>query len=230
LKAKAVLIEGYMSQAQFKVPGWTGGREPTYPLPPFSTVIGMIHHLCGWKCYHDMQVSVAGHGKIQQALEKRWKGGARSTKETEEFKERFPIRVWDGKGYVGWVSVPVYADFLSDLELRLHIAPEAEEDLSEIFDNLSHPPVYPSLGRNEDLIRIDKVEIVDICDKDSVKLDLDMYSQDKSDGCGTAYKLHKDYKIVNKRRVFNDKIVSLLPRGSEAELNVDELGNPVILI
>ena len=228
---KAVLIEGYMSQAQFRVPGWTGGRELTYPLPPFSTVIGMVHHLCGWKCYREMQVSVAGHGNLQTAIEKRWKGGgARSTKETEEFKERFPVRVWDGKAYVGWTSVPVRADFLSDLELRLHIAPESEGDLNEIFDNLSRPPVYPSLGRHEDLLRIDKVKIVNIYDKDSVKLDLDMYTQDKSDGCGTAYKLRKDYRIVNKRRVFNDKIVSILSRGVEAQLNVDELGEPVILI
>lgn len=32
----------------------------TYPLPPVSTVIGALHHACGYKKYHDMSVSVQG--------------------------------------------------------------------------------------------------------------------------------------------------------------------------
>lgn len=35
--------------------------KETYPLPPYSTVIGMIHKACDFKEYHDMQISIQGN-------------------------------------------------------------------------------------------------------------------------------------------------------------------------
>ena len=32
----------------------------TYPLPPYSTVIGAIHKACGYTDYHTMKVSIQG--------------------------------------------------------------------------------------------------------------------------------------------------------------------------
>lgn len=163
---KAVLIESYLEMAQFKPPICHGTLELTYPLPPFSTVIGMVHRLCRWKTYHPMDVSVCGSGHPNNhTIEKRWKGGCVSGKETEEFKNRFPVRVKSGEKYVGWVSVPVTSYFVSDLHLRIHIAPEKDEDLDTIYQSLYYPFEFPSLGRHEDLMRIDKVEIVDIHDE-----------------------------------------------------------------
>lgn len=41
----------------------------TYPLPPYSTVIGAIHNACGYKEYHPMQVSIQGkYGSMQRRL------------------------------------------------------------------------------------------------------------------------------------------------------------------
>lgn len=34
--------------------------KETYPLPPYSTVIGMIHKACDFQEYHDMQISIQG--------------------------------------------------------------------------------------------------------------------------------------------------------------------------
>lgn len=36
-------------------------NKMTYPLPPFSTIIGAIHNACGYTKYHDMDVSVQGN-------------------------------------------------------------------------------------------------------------------------------------------------------------------------
>lgn len=45
---KAVLIEGYMEKGVFATPfSHAGKRVYTYPLPPFSTVTGMIHFCVG---------------------------------------------------------------------------------------------------------------------------------------------------------------------------------------
>ncbi|MFK4784617.1 CRISPR-associated protein Cas5 [Fusobacterium sp. MFO224] len=35
-------------------------NKMTYPLPPFSTIIGAIHNACGYKNYHDMDLSIQG--------------------------------------------------------------------------------------------------------------------------------------------------------------------------
>ena len=35
-------------------------NKMTYPLPPFSTVIGALHYACGFKVYHPMDLSIQG--------------------------------------------------------------------------------------------------------------------------------------------------------------------------
>lgn len=35
-------------------------NKMTYPLPPFSTVIGALHNACGYKEYHPMELSIQG--------------------------------------------------------------------------------------------------------------------------------------------------------------------------
>ncbi len=227
---KAVLIEGYMKTAHFNVPTWTGKMELTYPMPPFSTVIGMVHNLCGWKMYHGMDISIAGKGTYNRGLETRWKGGAFSSKETVDFKKRFPVRIKEKEGFTGWVDVPVCTDFISDLMLRLHIVTEKEEDLGIIYDNMKYPKEYPSLGKHGDIIRIDNIETVEISEEEKeIQLDYDMYSQNDKYG-GTYYNLHKNYEIVRDRRIFNNKRVIVLSAGQKVISQFDEHGNPVFLI
>lgn len=38
-------------------------NKMTYPLPPFSTVIGALHNICGFKEYHPMDISIQGDYK-----------------------------------------------------------------------------------------------------------------------------------------------------------------------
>lgn len=38
----------------------TNINKMTYPLPPFSTVIGAMHYVCGYKEYHPMDISIQG--------------------------------------------------------------------------------------------------------------------------------------------------------------------------
>lgn len=41
----------------------------TYPLPPYSTVIGALHKACGYTSYHPMQVSIQGkYGSLKQRM------------------------------------------------------------------------------------------------------------------------------------------------------------------
>jgi CRISPR-associated protein Cas5t len=38
-------------------------NKMTYPLPPFSTVIGALHNICGFREYHPMDISIQGDYK-----------------------------------------------------------------------------------------------------------------------------------------------------------------------
>lgn len=96
-------------------------------------------------------------------------GGLRAKSESskERLKERSTVIFHNGDEDVGVVKVIERIDFLADVTLRIHIAPQSEEDINTIFNSLSFPPVFPSLGDYGDLIRIDSVKIVDISDAES---------------------------------------------------------------
>ncbi len=56
---KALRIILTQSSANYKKEE-TVKNKMTYPLPPFSTVIGALHNACGYKTYHPMDISVQG--------------------------------------------------------------------------------------------------------------------------------------------------------------------------
>ena len=56
---KAIKFKIYQSLVNYKVPTSFQLKE-TFPLPPFSTIIGMIHSICDFKEYKRMKVSVSG--------------------------------------------------------------------------------------------------------------------------------------------------------------------------
>lgn len=62
---KAIRVKLYQDLVNYKKPISFQLKE-TYPLPPPSTVIGMVHNLCGYTEYHKMDVSIQGkyHAKV----------------------------------------------------------------------------------------------------------------------------------------------------------------------
>ena len=229
---KAVKIEAYMSTAHFRLPKMLQLRA-SYPLPPYSTVIGMIHHLCKWKEYHPMDVSVAGKGYpfFDKAVTI-WEGGMFSTKINDDFKKRFSVHVPVSRGYVGMMKKPHAVEFIGDLTLRLHIAPNDPDELEEIYNALDYPCEYPCLGKRNDFLRIDRLSIVDIEDeRKTVQLDMPAYvpRSELSDGVGTIFYLHKDYYVNNRGfRKFNDVQVFMMV-GEMDDVRVDSDGDPVFL-
>ncbi len=56
---KAIRLKLYQNLVNYKKPTSFQLKE-TYPLPPYSTVIGMVHNLCEYTEYHDMDISIQG--------------------------------------------------------------------------------------------------------------------------------------------------------------------------
>lgn len=184
--------------------------KETYPLPPPSTVIGMIHRLCDYKEYHEMDVSIQGkhYSKVNDLYTiYEFKTGGKYQ------KDRHNINV-GGYGMTKGVS---NIELLVDVELLIHIVPHKQEEVKEIYEALKNPKEYPSLGRNEDLVIIDEVKKVKIIDEEleeeltldpfySAYIPEDYIKQDtisidvggkKRNLPGTKYKLSKDYTLKN---------------------------------
>ena len=57
---KVLKLKLHQKSANYNVGGSYENRM-TYPAPPLSSVIGMLHHACNWDSYHDMKISVHCH-------------------------------------------------------------------------------------------------------------------------------------------------------------------------
>ena len=151
---KAIKFKIYQNLVNYKVPTSFQLKE-TFPLPPFSSIIGMIHSLCGFKEYNRMKVSVKGKSasKVNE-LYTRYE-----FKERDTFKpERHQINV-DGLGITRGTA---HAELLVDLESTIHVIPENQELLNLILTSLKYPHKYLSLGRYEDIAYIKDIKIVDV--------------------------------------------------------------------
>lgn len=206
---RGIRIKIYQDMVNYKKPASFQLKE-TYPLPPYSTVIGMIHNMCGYQEYKPMQISVQGKyfSKVNDLYTRyEFKNGMTYDSARHQIKvNEFGI----SKGVAT-------AELLVDVELMLHVAPIDQNLVEEIYNCLKKPPEYPSLGRREDLVVIGEVKIVDIKEETIVKSE---YFQEgygayipitylRNDSVmadsyvegieypGTQYRLNKNYVLTN---------------------------------
>lgn len=206
---KAIKIKLYQNMVNYKKPNSFQLKE-TYPLPPYSTVIGMVHNLCEFTEYKEMDISIQGkyHSKVNDLYTRyEFKNGMNYE------NSRHQLQVGDYGVCRGIATI----ELLVDVELLIHIVPKEQELIEKIENAFLYPKKYPSLGRHEDIARIDEVKIVDIFEQEieeDIELDenISAYIPVKyikndivsitGDGgevrnSGTRYKLNKDYKLQN---------------------------------
>ena len=215
--SKAIRIVARQTLVNYCKPNSYIIRE-TYPLPPYSTVIGMIHAICGFDSYHPMKVSVQGSfGSTVSDLYQRYTFG---NIKFDESRHQFSV-LSDGKE-VGITRGLGYTETIGELEMILHIVPEQEEDYMLILEGLDHPKVFPALGRHDDLLNICSFELVDLTLSNkklpllnhayvpleqleqSIRASADVHQVAR----GTVYKLRKTFKINPKtnRREWTETI------------------------
>lgn len=202
---KAIRLKLKQNLVNYKQPTSIKVRE-SYPLPPYSTVIGMVHNACDYTEYHPMKVSVQGkyHSVVDDlAYKYSFKSG------TIEKKRDYAFVTED----TGVYKTPLYQNLLVDVELIIHIVPQDQKLVEEIFDAFKTPREYISLGRREDLVVIDEVKIVEVEEVDEesfIEFDNNYrayipfrYLKEK---IGTVYNLNKNYETVNCNTDKNPKI------------------------
>lgn len=233
---KAVRIRLNQDLANYKTPISFQIKE-SYPLPPYSTIIGMVHNMCKYTQYIDMDVSVQGKyiSKVNDLYTRyEFKNGMKYD------SSRHQLNV-DGFGIGRGVAT---AELLSQVELLIHIKPKDESKVQEIYEAFEKPWEYPSLGRREDIAIITELKITDIVNEEieeNIYMDEDYFAyipinyinnQDSSKSRkynylkdsiytsnlknntfvtnrGTRFLISKDYYIVNYGNTKKEKNVRL---------------------
>lgn len=224
---KAIKLRLWQDMVNYKKPTSFQLKE-TYPLPPYSTVIGMVHSLCGYTEYKSMLVSVQGKyfSKVNDLYTR------------YEFKNAMKYESGRHQIQVGEYGVSrgvATAELLVDVELLLHIAPKDQSLVGEIYNAFVKPREYPSLGRREDLVIVEDVKIVKMeltelerqinALKDyyayipykmvrDETVSLNNYQQGIAH-TGTRYKLPKNYEVVN---YGSEKVPKLFRRWNKVDV------------
>src|SRR5690625_27202 len=154
---KALRLVMYQETACYTKPLANKVTE-TYPLPPYSTVKGMIHAVLNAKRLVPFSLSIQGDYETMIV-------DYRKTYFVKKSSVNMPI-VFDGLQtatpvFEDMTSMPLYTHLLYNVNLVIHI--KAEEDiLQQILQAFNLNNSHISLGRQEDLVRLDSVEIVNL--------------------------------------------------------------------
>ena len=147
---KLLKIKGYQVFANYRKP-MSFNYWDTYPLPPLSTIRGWFHTVVEATEYIPIAMSIQGKfDGIVQDLQTLIKFDRKRNKEGEIVLEGF------NKAFS---KSPTYVANVYGVNLTIYLKAE-EEYLQKFKENLLKLE-YPSLGRREDLVRIDYVDFIE---------------------------------------------------------------------
>ncbi len=166
---KALLIKIYQPTAHYRMP-FTYQRRHTYPLPPYSTVIGFLCNMLGidyqgneqYKKLTECKLSISGRFE-QKLTEYIWFRNL-SKGSHERYFGSTETREKNGEiNHIGGQS-PMRIDVLENMHLNIHLTGD-ESFLLELKACL-HNPVNRletvHLGRAEDWLVFESIEMVDL--------------------------------------------------------------------
>lgn len=193
---KILKLKLYQETACYKKPFATKIAE-TYPLPPYSTVIGMFHKILQAQPgeYFPMNVSVQGEYE-------------------SIFSNYQNLRMYKGKDKV--TAMPRNVHQLLNVNLIIHVQAE-DETIDKIYHNVINGVESFTLGRNEDLVRIDEIKILkDVEEVEEVAIRKSAYIPEymtrRVDGIN--YRLNTTYKIIEDIRQWNKVNVKYVERNT----------------
>ncbi len=202
----------YQETACYKKPFAMKVAE-TYPLPPYSTVIGMLHKVLQAKPgqYFPMNISIQGEYE-------------------SIFNNYQNLRMYKGKDKV--TAMPRNVHQLLNVNLIIHVEAE-DETINKIYKNITNGIETFTLGRNEDLVRIDEIKILKkIENAEEVEIVRNCYIPDwmATDVKGINYRLNTTYKIVDDIRKWdkvNVKYVEKSTNEAIQQVKQDEDGDNI---
>jgi CRISPR-associated protein Cas5t len=182
----------------------------TYPLPPLSTVKGFFHNVLEAKEYIPARYSIQGNFESLfldiQIVNK----FARKTATDGVYIDEHDKKL---------TKSPLCVANLYGVSLTIYI--ESDSYYLEKFKENLLIHEYPSLGRKEDLVRVDSVDMVELIERDlfedEYQLENGIYlSKEKAKELGLSginYRMRFRYKIIDGIRYFDRKDVVYVDSG-----------------
>lgn len=226
---KALRLKLYQQTACYKKP-FAFKVSETYPLPSYSTVKGMLHAVMEAKELIPMKISIQGnYDTLVTDYQTHYFFKNANTNE-------FALTV-DGLGIEREMSdittMPIYMHMLYHVELLIHVT--ADENILHILaEKLLSNCTHLSLGRWEDIVRIDECEMVELIEcEEEMPLRYNAYVPKRilTEEPHFPYNLNWIYTVVNGVRVWEKIPVGFMHKGEEIieleELQVDSYGDLV---
>lgn len=151
----------------------------TYPLPPYSTVIGMVHKILQAKSGEYFPLDISIQGEYESI-----------------FSNYQNLRMFKGKDQV--TNMPRNVHQLLNINLIVHIKAE-DAIIDKLYENIITGAESFTLGRNEDLVRVDEIKIVEQTKRNSAFLKHNAYipltTCQENEIEGINYRLNTVYTI-----------------------------------
>ena len=197
---KILKLKIYQETACYRKPFATKVAE-TYPLPPYSTVIGMFHKILQAQPgeYFPMNISIQGSYE-------------------SIFSNYQNLRMYKGKDKV--TAMPRNVHQLLNINLIIHVQAE-DEIIDKIYQNIIKGTETFTLGRNEDLVRIDDIKIIKNTQEiEDADVEINAYIPEWIDNEveGINYRLNTTYQIVDNIRQWNKVNVKYVEKSTNKNI------------
>lgn len=210
MNLKIMRLKLFQESACYKKP-YAFKVAETYPLPPYSTIIGMFHKILQAQPgeYYPMNISVQGEYE-------------------SIFSNYQNLRMYKGKGEV--TAMPRNVHQLLNINLIIHVKAD-DEVIDKIYNNIINGEETFTLGRNEDLVRVDEIKIIQKINKidDFMWMNHNAYIPTYMlDVTGINYRLNTKYTIVDELRKWEKVDVKYVEKDSEIDDGyIDEDGEVI---
>lgn len=201
---KVIKMVARQTSANYRIPQFLKVQY-SYDLPPYSTVIGMIHAACGFEKYVDMDVSIQSkHVSRHWDLARHAEFKPDYSREEYLKNNKYDTVVVSNNKKTGIMKTNRKIQILDELTHVFHIKVKDETLLEQIKQGLLHPKEYLSLGRREDLLVVESVKIVNVKKEDlnSYKMKYNTYVPveylKNKENIGTVFHINKKYEIDTK--------------------------------
>lgn len=200
-------VKAFQPFACYRKP-FSYGFWDTYPLPPFSTTLGWVHWILGAKELLPMNIGVAGQiNTVTYDLQTLVKFDRVRKEKSQTILNDFNKAL---------SSSPTYVANITNVNLRIYI--QMRKEYLETFKDRILRVNYPSLGRYEDLVRIDEVVFVTLEKKsignfdEPIPIDYAVYLKPETafvtGNKGSNFQLPFYHQLVNEMRFFEkEKVV-----------------------
>lgn len=221
---KGLRIKAYQETACYTKP-FANKVAETYPLPPYATVKGLIHAVMNADRLLPFSLSIQGDYETQMVDYRKTYFVKNHTFAMPVILEgvQETVPVYNPKTMS---SMPLYTHMLYNVRLIFHIRAE-EPLLQEIYQAFQSTSMFLSLGRHEDILRLDDIRFVDLTEEEECETKHSMYIPKRAfteNGNGIPYLLNWTYRI--KKGIREWKRIPVLYISAQNDLTDDDLNEP----